>query len=127
MDAHTAVPPGTASRRTMQWSGIPDPLEEHVHDAVVVVLSDELLHEGLEDLRWRLPDLLESGPSRLVVDLSRVSRLSSATTATLLWVSRSCRTRSVEVVLRRPSRVTAGVLHRAGLLARPPRGSWVRA
>lgn len=90
-----------------------------VHDAVVVVLADETLAATLEELRSRLSGMLEQGPSRLVLDLSRVSRLSSTTIATLLWTKRTCASRSVEVVVRRPSRGSVRVLHRTGLLTNP--------
>ncbi|WP_199907699.1 STAS domain-containing protein [Nocardioides terrigena] len=93
--------------------------EDRVHDVVVLVLSDDTLLDALEELRVRLGGLLEPGPSRLVVDLSRVSRLSSATIATLLWVKRTCAARAVDVVVRRPSRGSVGVLHRTGLLTAP--------
>jgi anti-anti-sigma regulatory factor len=96
--------------------------EDRVHDAVVLVLSDETLLDALEELRARLGGLLEPGPSRLVVDLSRVSRLSSTTIATLLWVKRTCGARAVDVVVRRPSRGSVGVLHRTGLLTAPVPG-----
>ena len=77
-------------------------------DTVVVTLSDD-------DLRWRLGTLLEPGPSTLVLDLSRLQRLSATTIAVLLWVRRRCRARGVRVVLRRPSRGSIDVLRRAGL------------
>ena len=85
-------------------------------DAVVVILSDDTLLDTLGELRWRLGGLLESGPSRLVLDLSRVSRLSSTTVGVLLWVRRGCRARGVEVVVRRPTRGSIRVLHRTGLI-----------
>lgn len=91
--------------------------EGHVHDCVVVVLSDDTLLDGLDELRWRLGGMLEPGPSRLVLDLSRVSRLSSTTIATLLWVKRTCRLRAVEFDVRRPSRASIGLLLRTGLLS----------
>jgi hypothetical protein len=65
--------------------------------AVVVTISDETLLETLADLRWRLSVLLEPGPSRLLLDLSEVRRVSSATIAVLLWVKKRCRARSVHL------------------------------
>lgn len=82
---------------------------------VVVALRDEDLLKTLTDLRWRLGGLLESGPSTLVLDVSQVRRLSSATIAVLLWVKRRCLTRGVQVVVRRPSRDSLAVLARTGL------------
>ena len=87
-----------------------------VHDCVVVVLSDDALLDGPDELRRRLGDVLEPGPARVVLDLSRVSRLSSTTIATLLWAKKTCRSRAVELAVRRPSRGSVGVLLRTGLL-----------
>lgn len=84
--------------------------------AVVVTVSDETLLETLADLRWRLSLWLESGPPVLVVDLSAVRKLSSATIAVLLWVKKRCRARGVQLVVRGPSRGSSDVLRRTGLL-----------
>jgi len=83
----------------------------------VVSLRDDRLREPLADLRWRLDGLLASGPSTLVIDVSEVTRLSSATVAVLLWVKRRCRARGVRVVLRRPSRRNVELLRRMGLVS----------
>jgi anti-anti-sigma regulatory factor len=68
----------------------------------------------------RLPRLLDDGPSHLVVDLSRLDRLSSGAVRALLHIHEQCRSRGVAVMLRRPSRRSLGVLRRAGLLAALP-------
>ena len=86
--------------------------------AVVVTISDETLLETLADLRWRLSVILEPGPSTLVLDLSAVRRLSSATIAVLLWVKKRCRARSVHLVVRGPSGGGTDVLCRTGLVTR---------
>lgn len=86
----------------------------------VVELGDSDLADACGEVRARLPQLLARSPSTLVVDLSEVTRLSSAVVATLLWISRECRARSVVVVLRRPSRASVETLRRAGLQSTLP-------
>jgi anti-anti-sigma factor len=82
---------------------------------VVIEIGDADVVSALRDLRWRLPVLLDSGPRTVVVDLSEMAQLSSATVAVLLWIKRRCRSRGVVVVLRRPSRRSVEVLRRTGL------------
>lgn len=84
-------------------------------DEVTIRLSDELLAEGLADVRWLLRDALLAGARRLVVDLSRVSVLSSTAVASFLWAHRTCRARGGAVVLRGPNRRTEDLLQRTGL------------
>jgi len=84
-------------------------------DQVTIQLSDELLAEGLADVRWLLHDALLAGARRLVVDLSRVTVLSSTAVASFLWAHRTCRARGGAVVLRGPNRRTEDLLHRTGL------------
>ena len=86
-------------------------------ETVVIMLSDDTLLATLADLRWRLGALLESGPSTLLLDLSGVRRLSSATIAVFLWVRKRCSVRGVHLVVRRPSRRSIDVLRRTGLLS----------
>lgn len=83
--------------------------------AVTVRVSDEHGGEHLPDLRWVLHDLVLTGVSRVIVDVSRVERLSSATLATLLCVHRRCRARGGGVIIRGGNRATADLLHRNGL------------
>ncbi len=95
-------------------------------DEVTIQLSDELLADGLADVRWLLHDALLAGARRLVVDLSRVTVLSSTAVATFLWAHRTCRARGGAVVLRGPNRRTEDLLHRTGLwrviqMETPPR------
>ena len=82
---------------------------------LVVRVSDELLADGLADLRWLLHDALLAGARRLVVDLSEVRQLSSTAVASLLWAHRTCRARGGAVVLRGVNRRTEDLLHRTGL------------
>ncbi|MCZ2811576.1 STAS domain-containing protein [Modestobacter sp. VKM Ac-2979] len=82
---------------------------------VVVRLSDDLLADGLADLRWLLHDALLSGARRLVVDLTDVRQLSSTAVASFLWAHRTCRARGGAVVLRGVNRRTEDLLHRTGL------------
>lgn len=82
---------------------------------VVVELGDDNVTEALRELRWRLPLLLNRSPGTVVVDVSQMTQLSSATVAALLWVRRRCRLRGVTVVLRQPSRRSVEMLRRTGL------------
>lgn len=84
-------------------------------DQVTIQLDDELLAEGLADVRWLLHDALLAGARRLVVDLSKVTVLSSTAVASFLWAHRTCRARGGAVVLRSPNRRTEDLLHRTGL------------
>ncbi|WP_138761018.1 STAS domain-containing protein [Modestobacter altitudinis] len=82
---------------------------------VVVRIDDELLADGLADLRWLLHDALLAGARGLTVDLSDVRQLSSTAVASLLWAHRTCRTRGGAVVLRGVNRRTDDLLRRTGL------------
>ncbi len=97
--------PRTAAPGAMETDG----------DEVTIRLSDELLAEGLADVRWLLHDALLVGARRLVVDLSKVTVLSSTAVASFLWAHRTCRARGGAVVLRGPNRRTEDLLLRTGL------------
>jgi anti-anti-sigma factor len=84
-------------------------------DEVTVRLSDDLLAEGLADVRWLLHDALLTGARRLVVDLGAVHQLSSPAVASFLSAHRTCRARGGTVVLRGANRRTLDLLHRTGL------------
>ena len=84
-------------------------------DQVTIRLDDELLADGLADVRWLLHDALLVGARRLVVDLSKVTVLSSTAVASFLWAHRTCRARGGAVVLRGPNRRTEDLLLRTGL------------
>lgn len=84
-------------------------------DDIVVVLSDESLLGGIADLRWRLDDILADGAANLVIDVSRVAVLSSATVAVLLWATRQCQARGLRAVVRNPSAQTMALVRRTGL------------
>ena len=95
-------------------------------DQVTIRLSDDLLADGLADVRWLLHDALLVGARRLVVDLSKVTVLSSTAVASFLWAHRTCRARGGAVVLRGPNRRTEDLLLRTGLwhvmqMETPPR------
>ncbi len=84
-------------------------------DEVTIRLTDDLLADGLADVRWLLHDALLAGARHLVVDLSRVQHLSSTAVASLLSAHRTCRARGGAVVLRGANRRTLDLLHRTGL------------
>lgn len=84
-------------------------------DEVTIRLSDELLADGLADVRWLLHDALLAGARRLVIDLSEVHHLSSSAVASFLFAHRTCRARGGAVVLRGANRRTVDLLHRTGL------------
>jgi anti-anti-sigma factor len=84
-------------------------------DEVTIRLDDDLLTEGLADVRWLLHDALLAGARRLVVDVSRVHLLASPAVASLLSAHRTCRARGGSVVLRGANRRTLDLLHRTGL------------
>ncbi len=84
-------------------------------DQVTIRLSDDLMADGLADVRWLLHDALLAGARRLVLDLSKVTVLSSTAVASFLWAHRTCRARGGAVVLRGPNRRTEDLLLRTGL------------
>jgi anti-anti-sigma factor len=84
-------------------------------DQVTVRLDDDLLADGLADVRWLLHDALLAGAQNLVVDVSRVHQLSSTAVASFLSAHRTCRARGGAVVLRGANRRTLDLLHRTGL------------
>ncbi|WP_175507644.1 STAS domain-containing protein [Nocardioides terrae] len=83
-------------------------------DVVVITLSDRTVRDVIFNLRWRLEELLTTAPTRLVIDASQVSRLSSPAIAALLWANRHCAARGVRVAVR-DAGPTAGLLRRTGL------------
>lgn len=84
-------------------------------DEVTVRLSDDLLADGVADVRWLLHDALLAGARRVVVDLQDVEHLSSPAVASFLSAHRTCRARGGSVVLRGANRRTMDLLHRTGL------------
>jgi anti-anti-sigma factor len=84
-------------------------------DRVSVRLSDDLLADGVAEVRWLLHDALLAGARHLVVDLSAVQQLSSPAVASFLSAHRTCRARGGAVVLRGANRRTLDLLHRTGL------------
>ena len=77
-------------------------------DEVTIRLTDDLLADGLADVRWLLHDALLAGARRLVVDLSEVQQLSSTEVASFLFAHRTCRARGGAVVLRSANPRTLG-------------------
>jgi anti-anti-sigma factor len=89
---------------------------DEIDDQVTIELSEELLADGLADVRWLLHDALLAGARRLVIDLTGVQQhLSSTAVASFLWAHRICRARGGTVVLRGANRRTLDLLHRTGL------------
>jgi len=84
-------------------------------DQITIRLSDELLADGLADVRWLLHDALLAGARELVVDLHEVQHLASPAVASFLSAHRTCRARGGSVVLRGANRRTQDLLHRTGL------------
>jgi anti-sigma B factor antagonist len=84
-------------------------------DEIVIRLDEDLLADGLADVRWLLHDALLAGARRIVVDLSRVHSLGSPALASFLWAHRMCRARGGAVELRGADRRTRDMVHRTGL------------
>jgi len=92
----------------------PTMLETRGGTCVVTLADDSLLH-GLTEIKTRLADMMRSGGADLVLDLSRLDRLSSATLAAMLWARRTCYARGGRVVVRNPNRRCREVLTRTGV------------
>jgi anti-anti-sigma factor len=82
---------------------------------VVVSLDDADLPRGLVELRSAVAATVRSGARTLVVDVSRLGRLSSPTVTALLWAQRRCRVQGGAVVLRGAGRRCRRLLRRTGL------------
>ncbi|TYP80645.1 STAS domain-containing protein [Blastococcus xanthinilyticus] len=87
----------------------------HGPDEVVLRVTDDMLAEGVADIRWLLHDALLTGARWVVVDVRGVEHLTGAAAASLLSAHRTCRARGGSVVLRGPSRRTLELLRRTGL------------
>src|SRR5690242_13225122 len=85
------------------------------HETLEVYLRDESLIADLSILRWELAGRLRAGQRTVVIDISGIDRLSSATVAALLWARRSCSARRAHVTVRNPSARSLEVLRRRGL------------
>lgn len=90
---------------------------ESRNSTCLVVLEDESLLHGLGEIKGRLADTTGGGAAVLILDLSRLERLSSATLAAMLWARRTCYARGGRVVVRHPNRRCREVLTRTGLAA----------
>ncbi|MGY1837103.1 STAS domain-containing protein [Blastococcus sp. SYSU DS0510] len=82
---------------------------------VVLRLTEEMLADGVADIRWLLHDALLAGARRVVVDVREVEHLSSPAAASLLSAHRACRARGGSVVVRGANRRTLELLRRTGL------------
>lgn len=82
---------------------------------VTVALRGDQLAVGLNELRWRLGQLVPGSAHTLHLDLSELDHLSSACIATLLWVRRVCTARHVDVVLVGAGGRSRDQLRRTGL------------
>ncbi|SEL82889.1 anti-anti-sigma factor [Blastococcus sp. DSM 46786] len=82
---------------------------------VVLRLTEEMLADGVADIRWLLHDALLTGARRVVVDVREVEHLSSPAAASLLSAHRTCRARGGSVVVRGANRRTLDLLRRTGL------------
>jgi anti-anti-sigma factor len=81
----------------------------------IVTLTDDLMGEGLTNLRWQLRDLVMDGACLVVIDVSELDQISSTLLAALLDTHRVCRSRGGRVVIRHADRKAADLLHRTGL------------
>jgi anti-sigma B factor antagonist len=81
-----------------------------------VIVVDDAAAAALVDLRRRLRDAVLNGEQTIVVDVSELTRPSSATIAALLGVHRLCRARGGGILLRDPHRRTRDLLRRTGLV-----------
>ncbi|MDK3258593.1 STAS domain-containing protein [Blastococcus capsensis] len=84
-------------------------------DEVLVRLTDDMLADGVADIRWLLHDAVLTGARHVVVDVREVEQLSSPAVASLLSAHRACRARGGSVVVRGANRRTLDLLHRTGL------------
>src|SRR3712207_1853252 len=83
-----SVVTASAGGRTPITRGVDTGVLEAHGDEVTIRLTDDLLADGLADVRWLLHDALLAGARRLVVDLSRVTVLSSTAVASFLSADR---------------------------------------
>jgi anti-sigma B factor antagonist len=86
-----------------------------VNDSVVIDVTEDLVRDGLADLRSQLRVIALRGTRVIVVDVADMGELSSELVAVLLTAHRICRARGGGLVLRNPSRRTHDLLRRTGL------------
>ncbi|MDQ1648663.1 MAG: hypothetical protein QOG60_720 [Frankiaceae bacterium] len=72
-------------------------------DEVLAALQGELVTETVGAFRDRVFPLLDPAPTRLVLDVSRVTALGRAGVRTLVALRRKCTSAGVHLVLRSPS------------------------
>jgi ABC-type transporter Mla MlaB component len=88
---------------------------EHRSTYVIVSLDDFGPVDGSGDLRPQLQDVLAGGAATIVVDVSRVERITSEDVAALLWARRECQAHGGRIALWAPNRRSVGLLARAEL------------
>ena len=81
----------------------------------VVTLDETALPAGVLQLRAAVASAVRVGERRLVVDISRLDRLSSSTLSALLWAQQRCRAYGGAVVLRGISQRNRRMLSNTGL------------
>jgi anti-anti-sigma factor len=86
-----------------------------VRSEAEIILTEGLVAGGMAELRWELRDLVLAGVRNLIVDVSRIDRLSSTTLAALLSTHRACRARGGGVIIRNPNAKALDLLRRTGL------------
>jgi anti-anti-sigma factor len=84
-------------------------------DEVIVRLTDDMLADGVAEVRWLLHDAVLTGARHVVVDVREVAQLSSPVVASFLSAHRACRARGGGVVVRGANRRTVDLLRRTGL------------
>ncbi|GAB2681439.1 STAS domain-containing protein [Thalassiella azotivora] len=95
--------------------GASDPVTGRATGSTVVHLDEGSPVEALNRLRTAVSAHLLDGGRTVVVDVSRLSRLSSGTVAALLWAKRHCRARGGTVVVRGATSDSLTTLTRSGL------------
>lgn len=81
-----------------------------------LVVKGSLDSYSFQDLHDTVMDLLEKGKKNIVLNLSRVDRMSSAGAGTLLDILGQCSNSDATLILRTPSPAARQVLQMLGLL-----------
>jgi anti-anti-sigma regulatory factor len=84
-------------------------------ECVVASLDGSLPHDNLIALRQGLDEVLKEGHPVLVVDISKLGRLTSSTVAALLTAKRRCQVRRIDMVVRQDRRRSHLLVDRVGL------------
>jgi anti-anti-sigma regulatory factor len=101
---------------TPSWATLAGPEREPWRPtSVVLELVPEDLAHCLVELHRLVSRALLDGPSKIIVDVSRLDCLSSTTMTALLWAHRRCRTRGASVLVRNPTPRSMELLIRTGV------------